>query len=96
MAQLQAAVAEDPDDVPARLALASAALQSGRLDVTREQAGAVLDLEPRNIDALMLRGLGADSADDPGASTALQSFLRLAPPDHPGVPLVRRLLKEES
>ena len=95
LAQLQAAVDANPDDVPARLALASAAFQSGRLDLTREQAGAVLDLEPRNIDALMLRGLGARSADDPAAFKALRSFLRLAPPDHPAVPLVRRLLKEE-
>ncbi|ANH39251.1 Cytochrome c-type biogenesis protein CcmH precursor [Nocardioides dokdonensis FR1436] len=93
---LRATVDADPDDVRARLALASAALQAGRLDVTREQAEAALDREPRNVDALMLRGLGARSADDAGATRALRSFLRLAPADHPGVPLVHRLLEEGS
>ena len=96
LATLQAAVDADPDDVRARLALASAAFQTGRLDLTREQAEAALDREPRNVDALMLRGLGARSGDDREAIKALRAFLRLAPADHPAVPLVRRLLRRQS
>ncbi len=90
---LQAAVDADPDDVRARLALASAAFQTGQLDLTREQAEAALDREPRNVDALMLRGLGARSEDDRDAVKALREFLRLAPADHPAVPLVRGLME---
>lgn len=91
---LQAAVDEDPDDVRTRLALASAAVQTDRLDLAREQADAALEREPRNVDALMLRGL-AGGGSDPAATAALRSFLRLAPASHPGVPLVRELLGEE-
>ncbi len=93
LATLQAAVDADPDDVRARLALASAAFQTGQLDLTREQAEAALDREPRNVDALMLRGLGARSADDREAVKALRAFLRLASADHPAIPLVRGLLE---
>ena len=96
MEELQAAVEADPDDVPTRLALASAAFQGGRLDVTRSQAEAALQRDPRNVDALMLRGLAAESKDDAAATSALRSFLRLAPKDHPAVPLVRGLLGEDS
>ncbi len=96
MEELQAAVEANPDDVATRLALASAAFQGGRLDVTRTQAEAALDREPRNVDALMLRGLAAESKKDTEATSALRSFLRLAPEDHPAVPLVRGLLGEGS
>lgn len=96
MEELQAAVEENPDDVTTRLALASAAFQGGRLDVTRTQAEAALEREPRNVDALMLRGLAAESKKDAEATSALRSFLRLAPQDHPAVPLVRGLLGEDS
>ncbi len=96
MEELQAAVEANPDDVTTRLALASAAIQGGRLDVTRTQAEAALDREPRNVDALMLRGLAAGSKKDAEATSALRSFLRLAPKDHPAVPLVRGLLGEGS
>ncbi len=95
MERLRTAVEEDPDDVRARLALASTAFQSGRLDVARVQADAALKREPRNVDALMLRGLAAESRTDRAATSALRSFLRLAPADHPAVPLVSKLLEED-
>lgn len=91
---LRAAVAERPDEVPLRLALASTALESGRLATVRTQTAQVLDREPDNVDALLLRGLAARSPEDEKAMAGLRRFLELAPRNHPGVPLVRRLLGE--
>jgi cytochrome c-type biogenesis protein CcmH len=90
--ELEAAVEQSPDDVRLRLALASGAFESGRLDVVRAQADEVLGREPGNVDALMLRGLAAESAQDEEARAALRRFLELAPSDHPAVPLVEELL----
>lgn len=90
--QLEAAVEQSPEDVRLRLALASGAFESGRLDVVRAQADEVLGREPGNVDALMLRGLAAESAQDEEARAALRRFLELAPSDHPAVPLVEELL----
>lgn len=90
--QLEAAVEQSPEDVRLRLALASGAFESGRLDVVRAQADEVLGREPGNVDALMLRGLAAESAEDEEARAALRRFLELAPSDHPAVPLVEELL----
>ncbi|HEY0772540.1 MAG TPA: cytochrome c-type biogenesis protein CcmH [Nocardioidaceae bacterium] len=90
--ELEAAVEQSPEDVRLRLALASGAFESGRLDVVRAQADEVLGREPGNVDALMLRGLAAESAQDEEARAALRRFLELAPSDHPAVPLVEELL----
>lgn len=91
--QMQAAVDEDPDDVAARLALASTAFEAGRPDLVRAQADAVLRAQPDNVDALMLRGLAAEGEQDPAARAALRRFTRLAPAGHPALPLVRGLLE---
>jgi cytochrome c-type biogenesis protein CcmH/NrfF len=93
--ELEAAVEQSPDDLRLRLALASSAFESGRLDVVRAQADEVLGREPGNVDALMLRGLAAESAQDEEARAALRRFLELAPPDHPAVPLVEELLADK-
>lgn len=90
--ELQQAVDRRPEDVRMRLALASTALETGRLDVARDQADAVLAAHPRNVDALMMRGLAASSAKDAEATAALRRFLEVAPADHPALPLVRGLL----
>jgi hypothetical protein len=89
MAALRDLVVERPDDVAARLALAAEAFAAGRPDVVREQADAVLAGDPDHVDALLLRGLAATGPDDTTARAALQRFLTLAPPQHPGVPLAR-------
>lgn len=89
---LRAAVTERPDDVGLRLALASTAFESGRPGIVRTQATAVLDRQPDNVDALLLRGLAARSSEDGAAVAALRRFLDLAPKDHPGLPLVRTVL----
>ncbi|HEU4513654.1 MAG TPA: cytochrome c-type biogenesis protein CcmH [Nocardioidaceae bacterium] len=93
--ELEAAVEQSPEDVRMRLALASTAFEAGRLDVVRTQADAVLAREPRNVDALMLRGLAGRTAQDAEARAALLRFLELAPSGHPAVPLVRELLGGE-
>lgn len=89
VAALAAVVAERPDDVAARLALAAAGFAVGRPDVVREQSDAVLERDPDHVDALLLRGLAATGPGDPEATAALHRFLALAPPDHPGAPLAR-------
>jgi cytochrome c-type biogenesis protein CcmH/NrfF len=86
---LRAAVEQRPGDLGTRLALASVALQLGRTDMARGQAAAVLDQDPDNVDALLLRGISPDGPGDPDAVAALRRFLELAPADHPGVPLAR-------
>ncbi len=91
--QMQAVVDQDPDDVAARLALASTAFEAGRPDLVRDQADAVLRAQPDNVDALMLRGLAAEGERDPDARAALRRFARLAPAGHPALPLVRGLLE---
>lgn len=94
LAQIRAAVEKRPGDLRLRLALASRAFQQGRLGLVRTQADVVLERRPRNVDALMLRGLAARSRDDRTAREALRRFLRVAPAEHPAVPLVRSLLRE--
>lgn len=93
---MEAAVARQPDNASARLSLASAALRVGRLEVVRAQAEAVLQRDPDNVDALLLRGLSPLSRTDPQALTAMRKFLQLAPPDHPGVPVARAVTEGVS
>lgn len=93
---MEAAVARQPDNASARLALASAALRAGRLEVVRTQAEAVLGKDPDNVDALLLRGLSPLSRTDPEALAAMRKFLKLAPPDHPGVPVARAVMAGAS
>ncbi len=51
---LQRAVEFNPDDLEARVRLATIHVFGGRLDEAREEAGYVLDREPKNLDALAL------------------------------------------
>ncbi len=90
--ELRAAVKRTPKDPRPRLALASTAFELGRWDVVRVQARAVLDRQPRNVDALLLRGLAPSSPDDAAARASLRRFVRLAPPRHPGIALAEKIL----
>ncbi len=93
--ELRAAVQRTPEDTRTRLALASTAFELGRFDVVRAQAGAVLDRQPRNVDALLLRGLAPSSPEDSAARTSLRRFVDLAPLEHPGLPLAEEILGGE-
>lgn len=86
-------VQRHPDDVAARLALAAAALQAGKPEITRAQAEAVLAGDASNPDALLLRGLAPERPGDPAATAALRRFIAVAPPNHPGLPLARSLVE---
>ncbi len=90
--ELRSAVAKAPEDTRARLALASTAFELGQWDVVRVQARAVLDRQPRNVDALLLRGLTPSSADDRAARASLRQFVDLAPAQHPGLTLAEKIL----
>ncbi len=90
--ELRAAVQRTPEDPRTRLALASTAFELGRWDVVRAQASAVLDRQPKNVDALLLRGLTPTSSGDAAARTSLRSFVDLAPKRHPGLPLAKEIL----
>ncbi len=93
--ELRAAVRRTPEDPRTRLALASTAFELGRFDVVRAQAGAVLDRQPRNVDALLLRGLAPSSPGDSAARRSLRRFVDLAPAQHPGRPLAEEILGGE-
>ncbi len=93
--ELSAEVQRTPDDPRTRLALASTAFELGRWDVVRLQARAVLDRQPKNVDALLLQGLAPSSPGDTVARTSLRRFVALAPPQHPGLPLARKIIGGE-
>ena len=90
--ELRTAVKKAPKDPRPRLALASTAFELGQWDVVRVQARAVLDRQPRNVDALLLRGLAPSSPDDTAARASLRRFVKLAPPQHPGIALAEKIL----
>ena len=93
--ELRAAVRRTPEDARARLALASTAFELGQWEIVRVQARAVLERQPKNADALLLRGLAPSSPDDAMARTSLRRFVDLAPRQHPGLPLARKILGGE-
>lgn len=81
----------EPDE---RLALASRLLQAGNVAGAREQALAVLELDPADPDAMLVLGftLAVDGSAD--AAPVLRRFLDVAPPDHPGRDVAESLLDE--
>lgn len=93
---LRAAVAQDPQDIAARLALASGLLQAGDVAGARTEARTVLDQRPDQPDGLLMLGLAMAAQDDPTAPQTLQRYLNAAPPEHPGIPLARSLVDSSS
>lgn len=75
MAQLQAAVQRNPDDVEARMALARAALSRQDMMVVYDQTRAVLEKEPRHARALSYQALVRLAM---GQADAAESMLRQA------------------
>jgi len=92
--KLRSKVSDDPDDAETRLALAAEALSLGRADLVREQAAAVLEDEPRNVDALLLRSLSVTGRDDDEGVEAVRDYLALAPEGHPGRTTVEPLAEQ--
>jgi cytochrome c-type biogenesis protein CcmH len=82
----------DQDDV--RVSLAAALLNTPDASDALDQLDRVLRRNPDHAEALLLLGLVADRGGDrDSARVALERFLRVAP-DHPGVPMARKLLDE--
>jgi len=81
--RLQEKVEADPDDAGLRLSLAAEALTVGRSAVVRTNSQAVLEEQPRNVDALLLRSLSVAGEDDADGRRAVQRYLETAPPEHP-------------
>lgn len=82
--ELQRKVRADPDNTGLRLALAAEAFTVGRTDLVRTNSQAVLEDEPRNVDALLLRSLTVTDEDDSEGLRAVRDYLDVAPQEHPG------------
>ncbi len=93
---LDAAVAQDPGDIPARLELAARLLQAGDTVGARQHARTVLEQRPDQPDGLLLLGLAMAAEGAPAAPQTFQRYLNAAPPDHPGIPLARSLLEPQD
>jgi tetratricopeptide (TPR) repeat protein len=71
---LQRAVEFNPDDLEARVRLATLHAFSGRLEEAREEAGFALDKDPKNLDALAIfAGAASTEGEVDGAMRRLES-----------------------
>lgn len=92
--QLREKVQADPDNTGLRLSLAAKAFTVGQGDVVRTNAQAVLEKEPRNVDALLLRSLSVSRQDDSQGIQAVRDYLQLAPQEHPGREVVESMAEQ--
>ncbi|MGH3665516.1 MAG: cytochrome c-type biogenesis protein CcmH, partial [Egibacteraceae bacterium] len=96
IAGLHEAVSRDPSDTRSRLLLAASLLRAGRIADAEVQADRLLELDPDNLDALVLTGIAKLQQDDPAGRRALRRFLDAAPADHPGRPAAEGLLNPDD
>lgn len=96
VAQLREAVTRHPGDTRSRLLLAGSLLRAGRALEAEAQADRLLELDPGNLDALLLAGIAKLQQGDPAGRRALRQFLDAAPTDHPGRPVAEGLLDPEN
>ena len=96
VARLREELRGDPQDATSRLALAAALLQAGRPADAAAEADKLLDMDPDNLDALVLAGIARLQQGDPDGREALRRFLDAAPDDHPGRPVAESLLDAEG
>ena len=84
-AEYQAALAQDPNDLDAKVALGAALRGQGNPRLARRTYREVLQVEPDHLGALFNVGvLEAEFLDErPRARTRFVRFLELAPRDHP-------------
>jgi cytochrome c-type biogenesis protein CcmH len=92
VARLREEVRRDPGDGQSRLLLAAALLQAGRPADADAEADTLLDMDPDNLDALVLAGIAKLQQGDPAGRELLRRFLDAAPDDHPGRPVAEGLL----
>jgi tetratricopeptide (TPR) repeat protein len=81
MAQLQAAVERNPDDVPARIALARGALARQDLMTVFQQTKAVLDKQPDHAQALSYQALVRLAMNQPDLAEQMLKRALAADPD---------------
>lgn len=92
--KLQTRVRADPDNIRLRLSLAAEALTTGQSKVVQTNSQSVLEDEPRNVDALLLRSLSVTDEDDSEGLRAVQDYLDVAPEEHPGRQAVESLAEQ--
>lgn len=92
--ELRTKVQADPDNTGLRLSLAAEALTTGQSKVVQTNSQAVLEDEPRNVDALLLRSLSVTGEDDSEGVQAVRQYLDVAPQEHPGRRAVESLAEQ--
>lgn len=93
IAELEAFVGAQPDDVDALVALGDALVAADRPDEAAERYKAALELDPDNVEALLGVGAILLAADRPGAAGPVFDRILVISPDQPDALLFRAVAR---